>query len=250
MDDMSMALRRFGHRTLSAKFRARFWPNGGLLSYPAGATDDEIGLFERVHPYTMTSFECVATLASAVGYIVENNIPGTLVECGVWRGGNLVVMAETLRRYDAVGRRVMGFDTFSGMTQPGDRDVSRDGEPARDLAPDGPWCEAGIDDVRHYLTRHTAYESIDLVEGRVEDTIPGQAPPTIALLRLDTDWYDSTMHELNHLYPRLSHGGVLIVDDYGYWQGQREAIDEYFARERPRPLLMRIDHGARIAIKP
>ena len=247
---MLMSLRRLGHRTLSAKLRARFWPNGGLLSYPAGTTDNEIALFGRVQPYTMTSFECVVALSQAVEYVISNGIPGALVECGVWRGGNLIVMGETLRTRGATGRQVVGFDTFEGMTEPTDRDVSRDGEFARDLAPDGPWCQAGIEDVRSILKAHTLDNAIDLVPGRVEDTIPRAAPGEIALLRLDTDWYDSTMHELEHLYPRLSHGGVLIIDDYGYWQGQRQAVDEYFTRERPRPLLMRIDHGARIAVKP
>jgi O-methyltransferase len=248
---MLTSLRRFGHRALSAKFRAKFWPNGGLLSYPAGITDSEIALFERVQPYTMTSLECVVTLSHAVAYVIDNDIPGALVECGVWRGGNLIVMAETIRALGASGRRVVGFDTFEGMTEPTDRDVSRDGEAARDLAPEGrPWCEASIDEVTAILNGQTRYEHIDLVQGRVEDTVPLAAPPSISLLRLDTDWYDSTIHELEHLYPRLSTGGVLIIDDYGYWQGQRQAVDEYFARTRPRPLLLRIDHGARIAVKP
>jgi hypothetical protein len=235
---------------LSAKFRARFWPNGGLLSYPAGMTDREIALFERVQPYTMTSVECVVALSQAVEYVIRNGVPGALVECGVWRGGNLIVMSEMLRALGATGRQIVGFDTFEGMTEPTDRDVSRDGEAARDLAPGGPWCLAGIEEVNRILKGQTSYAPIDLVQGRVEDTIPRSAPPEIALLRLDTDWYNSTMHELEHLYPRLSRGGVLIVDDYGYWRGQQQAVDEYFTRQRSRPLLMRIDHGARIAVKP
>ena len=82
----------------------------------------------------------------------------------------------------------------------------------------------------------------------MEDTLPAAAPDTIALLRLDTDWYESTAHELRHLYPRLSRGGILLVDDYGHWSGARKAVDEYFGADRP--FLHRVDYTARLAVKP
>lgn len=93
-------------------------------------------------------------------------------------------------------------------------------------------------------------ERIHLVPGRVEDTVPAQAPERIALLRLDTDWYASTKHELDHLYPRLSDGGVLIVDDYGHFEGARRAVDDYLAEQAEPLLLNRIDYTGRIAVKP
>lgn len=79
------------------------------------------------------------------------------------------------------------------------------------------------------------------VEGLVQDTLPGRAPDRIAILRLDTDLYNSTRHELEHLYPRLSPGGVLIVDDYGKFSGATRAVDEYFERVNEPILLNRID---------
>jgi len=88
-----------------------------------------------------------------------------------------------------------------------------------------------------------------LVAGAVEDTLPDRAPMEIALLRLDTDWYASTKHELETLYPRLVSGGVLMLDDYGHWTGCRKAVDEYFAANAPAPLLNRIDYTARVATK-
>src|ERR1051325_10354963 len=88
------------------------------------------------------------------------------------------------------------------------------------------------------------------LEGTVEETIPAQAPERIALLRLDTDWYESTRHELVHLYPRLVPGGVLIIDDYGHWEGARKAVDEYIAQNNLRLFLNRIDYAGRLAIKP
>ena len=102
------------------------------------------------------------------------------------------------------------------------------------------------------LLRSTGYpsERVHVVRGAVEETLPGHAPDRLALLRLDTDWYESTRHELQELYPRLATGGVLIVDDYGHWEGARRAVDEYFAGAGPAPLLQRIDYTGRMAVKP
>ena len=83
----------------------------------------------------------------------------------------------------------------------------------------------------------------------MEETIPGRAPERIALLRLDTDWYESTRHELEHLWERLEPGGVLIIDDYGHWAGAREAVDEFFAKRSDAPLLTRVDYTGRIGVK-
>jgi hypothetical protein len=87
------------------------------------------------------------------------------------------------------------------------------------------------------------------VKGKVEDTIPASTPDRIAILRLDTDWYASTRHELEHLYPLLAPGGVLIIDDYGHWEGCRQAVDEYFASRNLQVLLNRVDYTGRIAVK-
>jgi hypothetical protein len=92
-------------------------------------------------------------------------------------------------------------------------------------------------------------DQVFFVKGMVEDTLPAKAPETIAVLRLDTDWYESTRHELDHLYPRLSQNGILILDDYGHFLGARKATDEYLAKLATPPLLNRIDYAGRIAVK-
>jgi O-methyltransferase len=92
-------------------------------------------------------------------------------------------------------------------------------------------------------------EQIHFHKGKVEETIPSEAPETIALLRLDTDWYESTKHELEHLYDRLSPGGILIIDDYGHWEGARLATQEFMARSGGRLLLLPCGTG-RIGVKP
>ena len=107
-----------------------------------------------------------------------------------------------------------------------------------------------MDEVRRNLFS-TGYpeNQLSFVEGPVEETIPETVPDKIALLRLDTDWYESTLHELRHLYPLLSEGGVLIIDDYGHWKGAREATDQYLREESPKILLNRIDMTCRLGVK-
>jgi hypothetical protein len=164
--------------------------------------------------------------------------------------------ALTLRRLGATDRELFLFDTFAGMTQASEEDVNAAGVRAADALADAAAdsdlkAAAGIDDVREAMDSvDYPRDRIHLVEGPVENTVPAAAPEQIALLRLDTDWYASTKHELEHLYPRLVAGGVLILDDYGYWRGARRAIDEYLRENDVRLLLNRIDNSARIAVKP
>ena len=213
---------------------------------------------ERVRDYTMTSPLRIAALCESVRYLVEAGIDGDFVECGVWRGGSMMAVAQTLVRLGDRTRELYLFDTFEGMTAPGALDVSLTGERAEDLlaaqsdrtSAESVWCEAPLAAVRSALAG-TGYpaEKLHFVQGRVEDTLPDQAPGRIAMLRLDTDWYESTSHELEHLYPRLVPGGVLIIDDYGHWQGARRAVDEYISRHRLPLMLHRIDYSGRCAIK-
>ncbi len=174
--------------------------------------DPEIAQIVRsVSEYTMTSAQRVAALCESVKYIVDNRIEGDIVECGVWRGGSMMAVAKTLRWLGDDSRTLRLFDTFEGMTPPTDSDVEFDGQTASVLLAssdkneaESVWCNAPLEGVRSVLSQ-TGYEQnkLDFVQGRVEDTLPGSAPERIALLRLDTDWYESTRHELEHLYPRL-----------------------------------------------
>ena len=198
-------------------------------------TDDDRAYIQRyVGRFTMTSPNRLLALREAVRYVVRKGIPGDIVECGVWRGGSLMAASETLLGLGETTRTLWGYDTFSGMPEPGtDRDsfgVSAV-EYAKAHGSGGTgWQAASEAEVKGNLER-IGYPHIRLIAGKVEDTIPQAAPTTIALLRLDTDWYESTRHSLEHLYPRLSRGGALLLDDYGYWDRQRRAVDEYFAHE-------------------
>lgn len=219
---------------------------------PVDFRRDEKEIFRAVRPLTMTSPERIYALIQAVRYVARAPISGAFVECGVWKGGSMAAVARTLLQMNDVSRDLYLFDTFQGMTQPGVVDVDYSGKPASKVwaEANGVWCEAPLEQVKSALYA-TGYpkDRIHFVEGRVEDTIPASAPESIALLRLDTDWYESTHHELIHLFPRLTRAGVLIIDDYGHWQGSRKACDEYFEQNRVPILLNRIDVGGRVAIR-
>jgi O-methyltransferase len=212
---------------------------------------DLLALCDRVRPYTLTSNERIAALVCATEYVVRKGLRGDFVECGVWRGGSAMVMALTLQRLGAAERRLWLYDVFSHFPEPGAEDVDLWGRSSEEMVADRkgpPPMTPSAQEVRATVAG-TGYDPsrLVLVEGRVEDTIPAHAPEEIALLRLDTDWYSSIKHELEHLYPRVQTDGVLIIDDYGHYPSARQAVDEYFADD---PLLLsRIDYTCRMAVK-
>jgi O-methyltransferase len=222
---------------------------------PPDIDDDTRSVIETVAPFTMTSPERIVALRDAVRHVCRHRIPGDIVECGVWRGGSM--MAAALALLELGQRRTLHlFDTFDGMPPPAEIDRDLSGVAAaglmagEDRHTGDTWAWSPLADVRENIAS-TGYpaELVRFVPGRVEETIPAHAPAEIAILRLDTDWYESTRHELEHLFPRLAVGGVLIIDDYGHWQGARQAVDEYLAATGTRLFLSRIDYTARLAIK-
>jgi O-methyltransferase len=228
------------------------------LTYPADFSPDEIALYDAVAPHTLTSPERVAALAELVRYTVSSGIEGAFVECGVWRGGSMMAVARTLRALGVETADLYLFDTFGRVPAPSKRDVTFTGESAASFvsrcaraAGGSPWTTASLQEVHNNL-ESTGYpmDRVQLVSGRVEETIPEQAPPTIALLRLDTDWYESTRHELVHLYDRVARGGGILVDDYGQFRGAREATDEFLSTLSYSPYLHRIDYTGRLFFKP
>jgi O-methyltransferase len=226
-------------------------------SLPPDVSDEDREVMARVADYTMTSAERQMALIQAVRHLVRCEVPGCFVECGVWRGGSSMAAALTLAQEGDTSRELYLFDTFEGMTAPQAVDKGIDGSSAQALLDQDAdrsgavWAVAGIDDVRANM-QATGYpqELVHYVKGPVETTIPDSAPRgPIALLRLDTDWYESTKHELTHLFPLLSEGGVLIIDDYGHWHGARKAVDEYFGAYGGRFYLHRIDYTGRLLVK-
>lgn len=220
--------------------------------YPDGIEAHVLGIFERVAPYTMTTVLRIDALVRSVEHVVSARVPGDFVECGVWKGGSAMAAAV---RFSQLGdqRQLWLYDTFEGMPEPDDIDVNRFGISGRHVyeahkQKGESWLDASSEEVRENL-RSTGYplDSVRLVKGLVEDTVPSQAPDAISILRLDTDLYSSTAHELKHLVPRVSPGGILIIDDYGSWAGSRKAVDEYFSGNKS-VFLQRVDHACRLVV--
>jgi hypothetical protein len=213
-------------------------------------------IYNACKPYTMTAPYRMLAMHKASLYVAQNRIPGAVVECGVWRGGSMMVAALSLLAAGDLRPELHLFDTFEGMSEPTARDVDGKGRPVAERLAKIPktgeslWCVASLEDVKANIGG-TGYppERIHYVKGRVEETLPAGAPPAISLLRIDVDWYEPTLHCLQTLYPRLTAGGVLILDDYTDWPGARQAIEEYFAGVSPAPLLVAVDNSARLAVK-
>jgi hypothetical protein len=230
----------------------------GQNRLPVEATSQQAQTIAALRPYTMTSAERLWSLMNAVRYVVDEGLPGDFAECGVWRGGSIMAMAIQLKELGVTDRRIWLYDTFAGMTAPTEKDVEAGtGTSAADMlrtteVGDGNnvWCVAGRADVEANV-RTTGYpmEQFTFVEGDVAVTLREQVPDAISLLRLDTDWYESTRIGLEVLFPRLVVGGVCILDDYGHWQGARTAVDEYFEAAGHRPFMHPIDYSGRLFIK-
>jgi hypothetical protein len=221
----------------------------------AEAVDAQIEILEKCRPFTMTSDERKWALINSIEYISKHNIPGAVVECGVWKGGSMMISALELLRHQDI-RELFLYDTFGYIPAPTAIDQHQGKLAAyelkkfRDQNPG--WKEATLEEVRGNMAS-TGYpvEKIKFVSGLVEETLrrDDNLPNQISVLRLDTDWYESTKIEMAILFPRLSRGGVLILDDFGYWDGAKRAVEEYFATN-PMPIVFhRTDRSGRIAVK-
>jgi hypothetical protein len=204
----------------------------------------------------MTSVERMYEIHRSMLYIAKRGIPGDIVECGVWRGGSLMMSAYALMAAGDTSRRLIACDTFEGHPRPEDKidiDVwGRDMAAVHDqlTAKGETWGKVEESEVRANL-ESTGYpkDKIVTIKGMVEDTLPTDRIDKIALLRLDTDWYRSTRHILDHLYPKVSYGGLVVVDDYGHLEGSRKATDEYFAKCEDLIYFMHIDYSCIAGVK-
>jgi hypothetical protein len=220
-------------------------------------TASEKLIYTRVCDVAIASPELVVGLVRAADYVLKAKITGAFVECGVFRGGSTMAVMLALMEHGIIDRDFYLYDTFSGFPVPDEVDRYYDGRSAIEEWHEkklnenqSGWLVSTLEETRANVAS-TGYpvERMTFVKGMVEDTIPRVAPKQIAFLRLDTDFYASTRHELIQLYDRIAPGGVLIIDDYGAFQGARKAVDEFFEQfERP-PFLHRIDSNVRIMVK-
>lgn len=223
---------------------------------PADIERDFIEIYEKCKEYTLTSVQRMYSLYNSIIYISKNDIPGDIVECGVWKGGSMMLSALSLMQLKDTVRKLYLYDTFEGMTEPTCFDVRASDNFRAKLKYDKfksngiKWDYAPLEKVKKNLFS-TGYpaENLIFIKGKVEETLLQIIPDKISILRLDTDWYESTYHELNYLFPKLSKNGIVIIDDYGHWKGAKRATDQYFKENNIKILLNRIDKTGRIAVK-
>jgi hypothetical protein len=206
-------------------------------------------LFRKVKPFTMVSIERLENLYDLSIKAQREQIPGSFVECGVWRGGCVGVMASTAR---SNGRKIHLFDSFEGLPEP-HKDL--DGNYAVRYAEGGEKgnltaigkCVGPIDDVKKLLFEILKLDPQNFVfhQGWFQETLPIDAPSLgpIAILRVDGDWYESTKVCLDHLYDCVSENGYIIIDDYGFWEGCKKAVDEFIAARGLKVEIKKIDHS-------
>ena len=216
-------------------------------------------LFKISSKFTMTSNERLFALMKSIEFIIKNNVRGDFVECGVWRGGNLIIFQKFIENYN-LQKKIFAYDTFEGMSEPEELDKTFDGQSSIELLKklnkkkvnrkdNILIAECSEEQVIHNFKQNVNKYDLKCIKGKVEETLlnANNLPSKISLLRLDTDWHASTKIELEILYPLLEKNGILIIDDYGYWQGARKAVDEYFIDKNV--TMFKIDFTGRMIIK-
>ncbi len=215
---------------------------------------DEINkkLINSIDEYSLTPLVRRWTLIKSLHYINKDMIEGDIVECGIWRGGNLFLAKKIQDTYyKDIKRSLYGYDTFEGMPEPSTHDGLRVNKVYQEFKRrNEPWTKASLEDVISSSKKlFSNTDDLIFVKGKVENTLveKNNLPEKISLLRLDTDFYESTKIELETFYPLLSKRGVLIIDDYGDFPGCRKAVDEYFLDRNV--LMVGVDKSCRVIIK-
>jgi O-methyltransferase len=177
--------------------------------------------------YSMISTERFLNNIKSVEYILDSNIPGDIVEIGVYKGGSILSMMLTCEKYEK-SRTFHLYDTFEGMTPPTNEDVDFNNQDSQKLMDQNPFfkCICNYEEVKKNIEKHTSIRPQYHIGDILKNTF---YPEQIALLRLDTDWYESTKFELENFYDKVSVGGIVIVDDYGHWKGCKKAVDEFLS---------------------
>ena len=205
-------------------------------------------IIRSARPFTMTSNQSICALVMATKHIDECLIAGDIVECGVWAGGSII--ASKLAQDKTFHRNFWLFDTFEGMTKP----TIEDGVVAQKVfdletknGKDSNWLKISKEVVQKNIIDTTGDDNFcNYISGPIEETLISQKaslPNQIAILRIDTDWHDSTMAALENLFQLVVPGGVVILDDYGFWEGSRLAAENFFKKQSFKPFLIPVDKG-------
>ncbi|MCL1881177.1 MAG: TylF/MycF family methyltransferase [Oscillospiraceae bacterium] len=253
-DDISNKLKSLGFET--SKSGTVYNTPPIQLNLSDGLNDEERKFINTImnEKLSMTSFEQLCATMKACKYVCQNNIPGDFVECGVWRGGNAMIAAWVFEKFRAITRNVWLFDTFEGFEnagiEAGEFDLIEENDNSDEFLYNPEYCKNSLEDVRsNFKKMGLRFNNVCFIKGDVLETLSQESelsfimiPRKIAVLRMDTDYYESTLRQMQVLYPLISKHGVLIEDDYYLYEGVRKAIADYFnaSNHATRPLFQSI----------
>ena len=215
-------------------------------------SEEEREIIKIAKKYSMTTEIRMWALINSIKKVDYEKIEGDIVECGIWKGGNIILINKLLKKIK-LNKKIYCYDTFEGMisTDKIDKEISS-GRSSLQIIKDHEYykCESLLKETKKNISKNfDDINNIYFIKGRVEDTLTEEKniPDKISICRLDTDYYSSTKIELEVLYPRLVPGGFLIIDDYGHWSGCKKAVDEYF---KDKFVMMHyVDYACRLIIK-
>lgn len=203
-----------------------------------------ISSIHEVRGYTAVFVPRLAALHRLCREMERRKVPGDVIECGVYNGGSAALMASVCCKDEASDRRIWLFDSFEGLPKP----TEQDGEKAKSC---GWWCHGDLAKVRSIFHKKGIPESrVRIVKGWFHETFPGLDSPSIALLHIDADWYDSVKLCLEKFYDHVLPGGYIVIDDYGHWEGCRKATDEFLRTRGISVKLTKVDYTGRYFQKP
>ncbi len=196
----------------------------------------------KVKPYTMMSWLRLASLYDLAKEIGKNEVEGCVVECGVWNGGSGAMLGSVSRLF-GTDRDLWLFDSFAGLPEPTGHDVAITGKKGKAGAARG--SESLVKEVCFKVMRLFP-SKVHIVKGWFQNTIPNVSPQigSIAVLHLDCDWYESVTYCLDALYDKVVKGGIVVVDDYGYFQGCKKAVDEFLQKKRIPACVVKTEESA------
>jgi hypothetical protein len=175
--------------------------------------------------HTMVGLKRLNNLQQCCEDVIRRGVPGDLIETGVWRGGSTILMRAILKAHGVTDRRVWVADSFEGLPHPDEQKYPQD---KGDTHHTHEALAVSLEQVKHNFERYGLLdEQVRFLKGWFKDTLPTAPIERLAVIRLDGDMYESTMDGLVNLYPKLSAGGYVIVDDYGYLPACRQAVHDY-----------------------
>lgn len=209
-------------------------------------------LYLKVRPYTMASSRRLANVYQLSKLVETHKLEGAFVECGVWKGGCIAVMAYVAKKVNS-NRKIWLFDSFEGLPEPNKKDGAKaleyaQGRSSGKLEPINQ-CVGPLDDVKEIFFSILKIDENNIVirKGWFQDTLPiakNEIGP-IAILRVDGDWYESTKCCLENLYDNVISNGYVIIDDYSHWEGCKKAVEEFFEDRNIKVKLNKIDYTGR-----